>query len=145
MTLAMELLRLRLDPDMSTEQIAAHRAYFDRKHRRMTLLTQVMNEASASKASAEILYEVMQGLAATLDGDNTAAEAQQVRNTARTLVPMFGSEPEREWSQMRAATPWFRRHRMPTRAPREWVRERTLEIRQIGRELVADAIERADS
>ena len=69
-----------------------------------------LDAALARGESAEALYPRLHDIAHILDRMGYPSQADEVRSSARSLIPMFGMRAENE----RRALPWWRRWRRRT-------------------------------
>lgn len=103
----------------------------------MKQLSYLLQETTAAKESAEVQYEVMMAMAEEIN--NYPSSASSVRQSASTLIPLFGWHgAERDWKQERQEMKWWDRIRSPKEPDADYRRLWTESERDRGRQLVKD-------
>lgn len=97
-----------------------------------------LEQSLARKETPEVIYALLRGLAETLE-DTSAQAARDVRRSAATLRPLFGSSAQRYWLKLRRATPMRHRLSIPRTMPNTFPEQFTRSELAWGRQVLLEA------
>lgn len=95
-------------------------------------LLKLVNEAKARTSPAEVEYEIWMAVAESVS-KASPTRGQKIRQSADSLLPLFGRSAAATWSESRSALPFWRRMRTPKSPPDRFLRESSLEMRRATR------------